>query len=177
ERPVALSRTRVLGRDRAGLPGEPGRGFFQDVALLAQDSVLTTEPAELLALVGGQTVLAVAVVASSLCDPVADRLRGRLELLREFLGLTAGPDEFDHAAAELRRVWRMGFRHRGLLFPRKGSGVHETGGTSDTPTAAVQATATPAADAWRRAGTRTASWDSSGASDRRSRGGGQAGAA
>src|SRR5215467_15638986 len=73
-RPGGFSRTRILGRDRAGLPSEPGRGFFQDVALLAQRLHLTPEAAQLLALLGGQTVLAAAVVAIGLGDPVADRL-------------------------------------------------------------------------------------------------------
>src|SRR5262249_35238647 len=43
------------------------------------------EPAQLLAFVRRQAVLAVAVVASRLRDPLADRLRWRLELLGELL--------------------------------------------------------------------------------------------
>ncbi len=45
-----LSRTRRPGRDRAGLPSEPGRGFCQDLPFLAQPTVLTLEPTELVAL-------------------------------------------------------------------------------------------------------------------------------
>src|SRR5262245_41270349 len=35
---------------------------------------------------------------------------------------------------DLRRVWRTTLGHRELLFPRKGSGVHETGSTPHAPT-------------------------------------------
>src|SRR5215467_10717794 len=129
-RPGGFSRTRILGRDRAGLPSEPGRGFFQDVALLAQRLDLAPEAAQLLALLGGQTVLAAAVVAIGLRDPVADRLGRRLELLRQLFRGAAGSHQLNEPPLELRRVGRMGLGHRELLFPRKGSGVHEIGGTS-----------------------------------------------
>src|SRR5438128_6936361 len=81
--PGRSSRTRILRRDRAGLPSEPGRGFFQDLPLLAEDLVLTTEALQLLPLLGRQAVLAATVVAIGLRDPVADRLCRRLELLRQ----------------------------------------------------------------------------------------------
>src|SRR5262245_33470408 len=129
-RPGGFSRTRILGRDRAGLPGEPGRGFFQDVALLAERLHLTPEAAQLLALFAGQTVLAVAVVAISLRDPVANRLCRRLELLRQLFRVPPGSYQLNEPPLELRRVRRMGLGHREPLFPRKGSGVHESGGTS-----------------------------------------------
>src|SRR5438046_3536036 len=83
--PGGSSRTRILRWNRAGLPSEPGRGFFQNLPLLAEDLVLAPEPPQLLALVRGQAVLAVAGVAIGLGDPVADRLRRRLELLRQLL--------------------------------------------------------------------------------------------
>src|SRR5262249_31942786 len=116
--------------DRAGLPSEPGRGFFQDVPLLAERLHLAPEAAQLLALLGGQTVLAVAVVTIGLRDPVADRLRRRLRLLRPLFRVAPGSHELNEPPLELRRVRGTGLGHRELLFPRKGSGVHETGGTS-----------------------------------------------
>src|SRR5882672_2640493 len=129
-RPGGSSRTRILGRDRAGLPSEPGRGFFQDVALLAERPHLAPEPPQLLTLLGGQAVLAVAVVAISLDDPIADRLRRRLELLRQLFRGPPGSHQLNESPLELRRVRNVGLGHRELLFPRKGYGVHETGGTS-----------------------------------------------
>src|SRR5712691_7005452 len=108
--PGGSSRTRILRWNRAGLPSEPGRGFFQNLPLLAEDLVLAPEPPQLLALFSGQAVLAVAVVAIGLCHPVADRLGGRLELLREPLRVTPGADQVDHAAPELRRVRWSGLR-------------------------------------------------------------------
>src|SRR5437762_11433394 len=94
-RPGGSSRTRILGRDRAGLPSEPGRGFFQDVTLLAKRLVLTTEALQLLPLLGRQTVLAAAVVAIGLGDPVADRLCRRLELLRQLFRGPPGSHQFN----------------------------------------------------------------------------------
>src|SRR5947199_1636807 len=132
--PGGSSRTRILRRDRAGLPSEPGRGFFQDLPLLAEDLVLAPEPPQLLALFRGQAVLAVAVVAIGLGDPVADRLRRRLELLRQLFPVPPGSHHLNEPPLELRRVRWSGFGHRELLFPRKGFGVHETGGTSPRQT-------------------------------------------
>src|SRR5712691_92216 len=128
--PGGSSRTRILRWNRAGLPSEPGRGFFQNLPLLAEDLVLAPEPPQLLALVRGQAVLAVAGVAIGLGDPVADRLRRRLELLRQLLRVPPGSHHLNEPPLELRRVRDMRLGHRELLFPRKGSGVHETGGTS-----------------------------------------------
>src|SRR5438093_8781947 len=103
---------------------------FQYLPLLAEDLVLAPEPPQLLALFSGQAVLAVAVVAIGLGDPVADRLRRRLELLRQLFRVPPGSHHLNEPPLELRRVRDMGLGHRELLFPRKGAGVHETGGTS-----------------------------------------------
>src|SRR5262249_45612841 len=62
------------------------------------------KPLQLLALVGGQAVAAAAGVPISLSGPVADRLRGRLELLRQLLGIPPGSDEIDQPLLELRWV-------------------------------------------------------------------------
>src|SRR5439155_10496147 len=83
--------------------GEPGRGFFQDVALLAERPHLAPEPPQLLALFRGQAILAVAVVAISLDDPVADRLRRRLELLRQLFRGPPGSHQLHEPPLELRR--------------------------------------------------------------------------
>src|SRR5947207_6438218 len=128
--PGGSSRTRILRWNRAGLPSEPGRGFFQNLPLLAEDLVLAPEPPQLLALFRGQAILAVAVVAIGLGNPVADRLRRRLELLRQLFPVPPGSHHLNEPPLELRRVRWSGLGHRELLFPRKGSGVHETGGTS-----------------------------------------------
>src|SRR5437867_1658491 len=141
--PGGSSRTRILRRDRAGLPSEPGRGFFQNLPLLAEDLVLAPEPPQLLALFRGQAILAVAVVAIGLGNPVADRLRRRLELLRQLFRVPPGSHHLNEPPLELRRVRWSGLGHRELLFPRKGSGVHETGGTS------IAVSGTRASIAWR----------------------------
>jgi hypothetical protein len=70
----------------------------------------------------------VAVVAISLGDG-ADRLRRRLELLGELFRLPTGAHHLDQPPLELGWVRFVGLGHRELLFPRKGSGVHETEGS------------------------------------------------
>src|SRR5262245_32651278 len=89
-RPGGFSRTRILGRDRDGRPRDPGRRWCPDGALPAQRLPRATQAAQLLALLGGQTVLALAVVTLGLRDPVADRLRRRLELLRQLFRSAPG---------------------------------------------------------------------------------------
>src|SRR5439155_1386171 len=51
---------------------------------------------------------------------------------RQLLGISPGTGQLDQPSLELRRVRGMGLGHRELLFPRKGSGIHETGGTSQS---------------------------------------------
>src|SRR3712207_3209477 len=106
----APSRTRRPGRDRAGLPGEPSRGFCQDVPLTAQLTDLTPVPLQLLAFGPGQPVLAAPLVALGLLDPGPDRLGRGLELSRELVRAPSGPNQFDHPPPELRRVRRVGLR-------------------------------------------------------------------
>ncbi len=67
--------------------------FFQDLALLAQDPVLTTQAAELLALLGGQAVSAAAGIEISLHDPVPQGLIGDPQILGDLPDRLAGlPD-------------------------------------------------------------------------------------
>src|SRR5262249_60368197 len=51
--PGAPSRTRIPGRERVGLPGEPGRGFSEDVPLFAEDLDLPAQPTHFFPLLGG----------------------------------------------------------------------------------------------------------------------------
>jgi len=79
-----------------------------------------------LALGGGQSVMATTVVQVSLLDPVADRLRGRLELAGKLLGAATGSNELDDLLQVFRRVPQMG---PGIVnsFSHKHEGVHVTG--------------------------------------------------
>ena len=52
------------------------------------------------------------LVAVGRRDPVADSLRGGLELAGQSIRITTGADQPDHLAAELARVWRTGSGHR-----------------------------------------------------------------
>src|SRR5437867_817913 len=121
----------MLLRGRLGLLREPGRGFPKKLPLFAEGTVLATQPHQLLAFLGRQTVGAVAFVEIGLADPVPDRLRRRLELPSQVLGRLPSTHQLDQATAKLRRVrrWWCGLlRHRGDLRPQW-SGVHETRAT------------------------------------------------
>ena len=76
-----------------------------------------------------QAVGALARVALSLRDPVADRLGRRLELPSQLARCTSGPHQLDHLLSECRRVRRSRLRHRGLLLLAKRIGVHGIGPT------------------------------------------------
>src|SRR6185503_20221386 len=119
-RPGGSSRTRIRAGDRAGLPREPGRGFFQDVALFPERLVLAAEPAQLRPFLGGQPVLAPALIAVRLAEPIPDRLAGRLELPAQLLGRAPRSGQLDEPRPELRGIRRSGLWHRGLLPPPKG---------------------------------------------------------
>src|SRR5262249_61907913 len=87
---------------------------------------------EFLALGRGQPVRTPALVPLSLCHPVADRLRSRLELPLYLLGRATSTHEINHLPPKLRRGWcslPSLAPHRGLLR-HKSSGVHQTGSTS-----------------------------------------------
>src|SRR4029434_514069 len=80
ERPGSRSRIGILRRYRLRLPSEPGGSARENVALHFELAVLTPQTGEFLALGRGQPIRTPALVPVSLCHPVADRLRGRLEL-------------------------------------------------------------------------------------------------
>src|SRR5581483_6089051 len=95
---------------------------------------LAPEAAQLLALVGRETVIPPPGVSVGLAQPEADGFMGTAQLLGQLGG---GPPAFAHQpdglGAELGRVRRMGSRHvdsflRGH-YPQR-SGVHESGATS-----------------------------------------------
>src|SRR5262249_1458858 len=76
------------------------------VALHFELAVLTPQTLEFLALGRGQPVRTPALVPLSLCHPVADRLRSRLELPLYLLGRATSPHQINHLPPQLRRVWR-----------------------------------------------------------------------
>src|SRR5215831_14100433 len=80
ERPGSRSRIGILRRYRLRLPSEPGGSARENVALHFELAVLTPQTLEFLALGRGQPVRTPTLVPVSLCHPVADRLRSRLEL-------------------------------------------------------------------------------------------------
>ena len=54
------------------LPSEPGRGFCQYLAPLAQLTILTPQPPQLLVLATGQAAISAAGVSIGLVDPIAE---------------------------------------------------------------------------------------------------------
>jgi hypothetical protein len=69
-------------RRRAGLLSEPGRGFYQYLALFIQYPILPAQPIEFLAFARGQAVAAQTFIERGLLDPLPDGLGGGLELAR-----------------------------------------------------------------------------------------------
>jgi hypothetical protein len=67
----------------SALAREPDRS--QNLALKLELSVLPAQPRKLLALGVRQPIVAATFIPIALRDPIANRLRRRLELLREFL--------------------------------------------------------------------------------------------
>src|SRR5947209_1629830 len=80
------------------------RSEMKDIPLQPELAVLTPELVEFLAFCRRQPAAATADVALGLADPVPDRLRGRFELLRQFLRRAAGADQLYHLATEFRCV-------------------------------------------------------------------------
>ena len=93
-------KTRVGSRS----PGEPGRGFCQDLSIHPELSVLTAQTTQFGPFFGSQAVFTPALVQVVLFDPVADGLGGGLELFGQRFGTTAGANEIDHLLAKGRRI-------------------------------------------------------------------------
>src|SRR6478735_6776723 len=98
------------------LPCEPGRGFCQDLALELELAHLTAQLAQLLALGAADSVCALAFVAIGLCQPVADGLCTRLELLGQFIRTSPCTHQSYQLTAKLRRIRRSRLRHGGHLL-------------------------------------------------------------
>ena len=73
-----------------GLPGEENRGLAQDLALLAQIPVLPAQPAQLLALDGGEAIAAATCVQIGLADPLTNSGLGQVQLPGDLADRLAG---------------------------------------------------------------------------------------
>src|SRR5262249_42004544 len=107
--------------------------FFQDLALLAQNPVLSPQSPQLLLLVGGQAIAAFPLVQISLFEPEPERLAGHAQLAGN-LGVRppARARQADRLGAELRRIGWLAPRHGCTSFggfTPKRTGVHQTGST------------------------------------------------
>jgi hypothetical protein len=81
-------------------------------------AVLATQPVEFFSLGCGQPILAgqrLAAVDRSLRGPVGNGLRSAAELTRQLRRRLADAQQLKHLRSELRRIWRPGSRHVGLL--------------------------------------------------------------
>src|SRR4029450_3320308 len=111
----ARSGTRRSGRDLAGLPREPGRGFCQDRPLLAERSNFTAKASELVLLPRRQAVTPLAGLPIGLLHPIPNALVARLELLRKLRRATPGSNQLHQPTPQLRRVGGRTLRHRERL--------------------------------------------------------------
>lgn len=75
---------------------------------------------------GAGALVAAALTAIGLSNPVADRLPRGFELASQILRITAGTDQLNHLAPEFRRVGSAGPGHVGHLSS-KHQGVHKGG--------------------------------------------------
>src|SRR5262249_52990404 len=115
-----------------------GRGFFQDLPLLAQHPHLTAQRPQLLALLARQAG-ALTSIYPGLANPQTQRLRGDAQVPRDLLQrATTRSIQLDSLTPKLRRVrllevrspWHGGRSSLpGRTLPTKRSGVHENGGT------------------------------------------------
>ena len=92
---------------QVGLPCEPGRGYIQDLPLLAKALVLTLQATEFVTLRGREAVVSDALVQIRLLDPASDRVGTGLVLLREALNRPASSNQLEDLSALIRRVGRM----------------------------------------------------------------------
>src|SRR5512134_1722035 len=94
--PGGRSRTRRLGRDRVGLPSEPGRGFCQDFPFQLELLVLSAQTDQFGPFFAAQAILALSTVPFILLDPVADALRRRLKFLRQLFRTPPSSGQFQN---------------------------------------------------------------------------------
>src|SRR5205823_9562277 len=107
--------------------------------------ILTTQPRQLLTLIGRQAVRALALIPLGLLDPVTQRHIPDPKILRDLPPrLTRDANELDRLPTELLWIRRSGPRHfsppRPVFRPKR-SGVLETGGTPPGSGALARATA------------------------------------
>ena len=90
--------------DADSIRGEVIRGSDEDAGVRVRLPQLPAEPGDLLSLRGRRTIGAAATVTLGLGNPVPNRLRPRLKLLRQRFRGSARPDQLDQLPAELRRI-------------------------------------------------------------------------
>src|SRR6266568_2069372 len=101
----------------AGLLGEEGRCFYQDLSLGLEHPDPPAQAGELLALIRGDA-LPLALVDLGLADPRSQLLHGHPEVSRDLLQGATRADQADGLGSELRRVRRSrSASHSGLLSP------------------------------------------------------------
>lgn len=99
-------------------------GWFASINLYARS--VRREPSR--SLCEAISLLPKLTVLSAQADPASDLGRARVKLARQLLGHSAGADEFDHLAPELRRVGQDGYGHQKNLRLNS-QNVHYTGST------------------------------------------------
>jgi hypothetical protein len=105
-----------------GLPGEENRGLAQDLALLTQLPDLTTQPAQLLTLGGGEAVAAPAGIQVGALDPLADRGLGQVQFSGDLTGRLAVARISSTTSALYSGAKNR--RGRGIGLPSRGQGPH-----------------------------------------------------
>ena len=124
----------------------PPQAPLEDVALLFDALDPFAKLAELIALRGGQPVLAFSAVELALLDPVMQRLLAAAQRSRYVFHGPAREDELHQLAAKLRRIRRSGSWHHGHPFaskPLKPSRDLQTGATPHNTTEHPMPSATP----------------------------------
>jgi hypothetical protein len=110
---VELSRSPVRTRRRL-FPKDTGT-VCQDLPLQANLLDFSPQAHKLLPFIGRQPVVPTALIPIGLLEPALDRLHRGPELARELFRPAPGSSKLDDLLPVLRRVWRMGSRHCGLL--------------------------------------------------------------
>src|SRR5437879_4153672 len=129
--PSARQRTGTPLRDPAGLLGEEGAGFYQDLPLLLEDPDPPAQAGELLALLGGEPLFA-AGVDVGLAGPGPERLDRYAEVAGHSGEGPSISDQSDRFSSKLRRVGRSRPASHADSLPGKTpkpEGLHESGST------------------------------------------------